>query len=58
MLFVYFQRKISKRSWVLHECLERVPDSIHALKDLLKYGLKGTDLQAMIAIAKKEDGGR
>ncbi|CAE1234400.1 NBAS [Acanthosepion pharaonis] len=53
-----YLRKISKRSWVLHECLERVPDSIHALKDLLKYGLKGTDLQAMIAIAKKEDGGR
>lgn len=53
-----YLRKISKRSWVLHECLERIPDSIHALKDLLKYGLKGTDLQAMIAIAKKEDGGR
>ncbi|GAB1605191.1 neuroblastoma-amplified sequence-like [Argonauta hians] len=53
-----YLRKISKRSWVLHECIERVPDSINALRELMEYGLKGTDLQAMIAIAKKEDGGR
>ena len=24
--------KISKRAWVLHECLERVPHSIDAMK--------------------------
>ncbi|CAI9734159.1 neuroblastoma-amplified sequence-like [Octopus vulgaris] len=53
-----YLRKISKRSWVLHECLERVPETINALRELMEYGLKGTDLQAMIAIAKREDGGR
>ncbi|KAK3097270.1 hypothetical protein FSP39_008222 [Pinctada imbricata] len=50
--------KISKRSWVLHECLERMPDTIDAMKELLEFGLRGTDLQALIAIGKKEDGGR
>ncbi|KAK2171516.1 hypothetical protein NP493_1055g01016 [Ridgeia piscesae] len=50
--------KISKRSWVLHECLERVPEDIDAMRGLLEYGLQGTDLEALIAIGKGEDGGR
>ncbi|XP_067400847.1 NBAS subunit of NRZ tethering complex isoform X2 [Emydura macquarii macquarii] len=50
--------KIKKRSWVLHECLERVPENVDAAKVLLQYGLKGTDLEALIAIGKGEDGGR
>ncbi|XP_070541643.1 NBAS subunit of NRZ tethering complex-like [Ptychodera flava] len=50
--------KITKRSWVLHECLERVPEDIDAAKELLKYGLRGTDLEALIAIGKGEDRGR
>uniref|UniRef100_A0A803SNA9 NBAS subunit of NRZ tethering complex n=1 Tax=Anolis carolinensis TaxID=28377 RepID=A0A803SNA9_ANOCA len=50
--------KINKRSWVLHECLERVPENVDAAKELLQYGLKGTDLEALIAIGKGEDGGR
>ncbi|XP_048258558.1 NBAS subunit of NRZ tethering complex-like isoform X1 [Haliotis rufescens] len=50
--------KISKRSWVLHECLERVPDNIDAMWELLQYGLRGTDLPALITIGKGEDGGR
>nr|DBA25758.1 TPA: hypothetical protein GDO54_010108 [Pyxicephalus adspersus] len=50
--------KIKKRSWVLHECLERVPENVDAAKELLMFGLKGTDLEAMIAIGKGEDGGR
>lgn len=29
-----------------------------AAKELLMFGLKGTDLEAMIAIGKGEDGGR
>ena len=59
---VYFtpckQSKISKRSWVLRECLERVPENIDAMRELLQYGLRGTDLEALIAIGKGEDGGR
>uniref|UniRef100_A0A8C0HG56 NBAS subunit of NRZ tethering complex n=1 Tax=Chelonoidis abingdonii TaxID=106734 RepID=A0A8C0HG56_CHEAB len=50
--------KIKKWSWVLHECLERVPENVDAAKELLQYGLKGTDLEAFIAIGKGEDGGR
>ncbi|XP_053317315.1 NBAS subunit of NRZ tethering complex [Spea bombifrons] len=50
--------KIKKRSWVLHECLERVPENVDAAKELLMFGLKGTDLEALVAIGKGEDGGR
>ncbi|KAM9317014.1 NBAS subunit of NRZ tethering complex [Gastrophryne carolinensis] len=50
--------KIKKRSWVLHECLERVPESVDAAKELLMFGLKGTDLEALISIGNGEDGGR
>lgn len=58
-VFAFFgQSKINKRSWVLHECLERVPENVDAAKELLQYGLKGTDLEALVAIGKGEDGGR
>ncbi|NWX96029.1 NBAS protein, partial [Nothoprocta ornata] len=50
--------KIRKRAWVLHECLERVPDNVEAAKELLQYGLKGTDLEALVAIGRGEDDGR
>ncbi|XP_041814881.1 neuroblastoma-amplified sequence [Chelmon rostratus] len=50
--------KICKRSWVLHECVERVPENVDAAKELLQYGLKGTDLEALLAIGNREDGGR
>ncbi|XP_021365609.1 neuroblastoma-amplified sequence-like [Mizuhopecten yessoensis] len=50
--------KIKKRGWVLHECLERMPENIDAMKELLEFGLRGTDLQALIAIGNGEDGGR
>ncbi|XP_066242241.1 NBAS subunit of NRZ tethering complex [Saccopteryx leptura] len=50
--------KIKKRSWVLHECLERVPENVDAAKELLQYGLKGTDLEALSAIGEGVDQGR
>ena len=43
---------------MLRECLERVPENIDAMRELLQYGLRGTDLEALIAIGKGEDGGR
>lgn len=52
------QSKITKRSWVLHECLERVPESFEAAKELLMYGLQGTDVKALLAIGRGEDHGR
>lgn len=50
--------KIRKRSWVLHECVERVPENVDAAKELLQYGLKGTDLEALVSIGNREDEGR
>uniref|UniRef100_A0A8C3R102 NBAS subunit of NRZ tethering complex n=1 Tax=Cyanoderma ruficeps TaxID=181631 RepID=A0A8C3R102_9PASS len=50
--------KIKKRAWVLHECLERVPENVDAAKKLLQYGLKGTDLEALVAVGKGQDAGR
>ena len=36
----------------------KVPEDIDAMRELLQYGLRGTDLEALIAIGKGEDGGR
>jgi hypothetical protein len=38
--------------------LERVPENVDAAKELLQYGLKGTDLEALLAIGKGTDDGR
>ncbi len=38
--------------------MERVPENIDAMRELLQYGLRGTDLEALIAIGKQEDSGR
>lgn len=43
---------------MLHECLERVPSNVDAMKELLEYGLKGTDLEALIKIGSGRDKGR
>ncbi|XP_076063779.1 NBAS subunit of NRZ tethering complex-like [Oratosquilla oratoria] len=51
-----FLSKIKKRSWVLAECLNRVPENIDAAKELLVYGLQGTDLEAIIAMGKEDKG--
>lgn len=58
LFFICIQSKIKKRSWVLHECLERVPENVDAAKELLQYGLKGTDLEALVAIGKGTHNGR
>lgn len=57
-MWCILQSKIVKRSWVLHECVERVPEDFDAMNELLKYGLCGTDLEALAAIGKKQDNGR
>lgn len=56
--FLFIQSKIKKRAWVLHECLERVPETVDAAKELLQYGLRGTDLEALVAIGDGADDGR
>ena len=48
--------KIRRRTEVIRECLETVPDDIDAARELLKYGLRATDLEALIALNKGDDG--
>ena len=47
--------KIKKRSWVLHECEERISPNIDTTKYLLDFGLQGTDLDILLAIKEKDD---
>ncbi|RNA26743.1 neuroblastoma-amplified sequence, partial [Brachionus plicatilis] len=47
--------KIKKRSWILHECEERVSPNIDTTKLLIEFGLHGTDLDSMIAINETDD---
>ncbi|XP_047117537.1 NBAS subunit of NRZ tethering complex-like isoform X2 [Schistocerca piceifrons] len=49
--------KITKRSWVLRECIERVPESFAAARELLEFGLKGINLETVVAVGEGIDGG-
>lgn len=42
--------KVSKRSWVLNECVTRVPDTLEAARELLNFGLRGANLETLMAI--------
>ncbi|XP_043256899.1 neuroblastoma-amplified sequence-like [Colletes gigas] len=48
--------KVTKRSWVLHECVTRVPDTIEAVRELLNFGLKGANLETLVAIGECDNG--
>uniref|UniRef100_A0A8D8YSB5 Neuroblastoma-amplified sequence n=2 Tax=Cacopsylla melanoneura TaxID=428564 RepID=A0A8D8YSB5_9HEMI len=43
-----YLNKITKRLWVLHECCERVPESLKAAKELIEFGLQATNINAVI----------
>lgn len=49
---MHFQRKVKKRAWVLKECIDRVPDDIEAVEELLNYGLQLTDVDVLVAVGK------
>lgn len=38
--------KVSNQTWVLRECLDRVPESLLAARDLIDFGLKATSKEA------------
>ena len=48
--------KVSKRSWVLNECISRVPETLEATRELLNFGLRGANLETLVAIGIKDDG--
>ena len=53
IFYVASQSKVTKRIWVLHECLERVPEDLDSTKTLLKYGLHGTNLHVLTIMSEK-----
>jgi neuroblastoma-amplified sequence len=51
LIFHLNQAKISKKSWVLRECTERVPETAAAAKELLIFGLQATSKKELINAA-------
>lgn len=47
--------KISKKSWVLHECCQRVPETLSAARELIQFGLKSTDIVVVVKDADDDD---
>ncbi|XP_075262916.1 NBAS subunit of NRZ tethering complex-like isoform X2 [Convolutriloba macropyga] len=48
-----YLRKISKRHWILRECVNRTSDDLDATKALLNYGLIGTEIEVIIDIGAR-----
>lgn len=48
------QSKVKNRLWVLNECVERVPEDYEAAKQLLRYGLLGTDAKVVDAVGHEK----
>ena len=40
---------------MLKECVERVPETYGAARELLQFGLQGTDVETFISVADGED---
>ena len=49
------QSKVKNRLWVLNECVERVPEDYEAAKQLLRYGLHGTDAKVVSTVGHKRE---
>lgn len=50
----FSQSKVKNRLWVLNECVERVPEDYEAAKQLLRYGLHGTDAKVVEAVGREK----
>ncbi|XP_066584629.1 NBAS subunit of NRZ tethering complex-like isoform X2 [Prorops nasuta] len=48
--------KVSKRLWVLNECVTRVPNTLEAASELLNFGLKCASWETFLAIGEHDDG--
>ncbi|XP_034245235.1 neuroblastoma-amplified sequence-like isoform X2 [Thrips palmi] len=45
--------KVSNQTWVLRECLDRVPESLLAARELVEFGLKATSKEAFRNLGSK-----
>ena len=50
--------KVKRRSLVLRECLNTVPNDVDAIRALLEYGLKETDLVVLEMMSRDDNEGR
>ena len=48
------QSKVKNRLWVLNECVDRVPENYEAAKQLLQYGLHGTDVNVVKSVGSEQ----
>jgi hypothetical protein len=55
LIYYFSKSKIKKRSWILHECEERVSPNIDTTKFLIDFGLHGTDMDSLIAINHEDN---
>ncbi|KAM7430043.1 hypothetical protein ABFA07_019200 [Porites harrisoni] len=46
--------KVKNRLWVLNECVDRVPENYEAAKQLLQYGLHGTDANVVKSVGSEQ----
>ncbi|PSN37576.1 Neuroblastoma-amplified sequence [Blattella germanica] len=46
--------KVSKRTWVLKECVERVPETFGAARELLEFGLQETSAEKLFSFGDDE----
>ena len=53
-IMVSLQSKVKNRLWVLNECVERVPEDYEAAKQLLRYGLHGTDAKVVDTLGREK----
>lgn len=42
---------------MLKECVERVPETYAAARELLQFGLQGTDIETFVSVADGEEWG-
>lgn len=50
--------KIKRRSLVLRECINTVPNDVEAIRDLLHYGLQETDLEVLVLMMSSGESGK
>ncbi|XP_034935335.1 neuroblastoma-amplified sequence-like [Chelonus insularis] len=47
--------KVRNRSWVLNECIMRVPKTLEAARELLNFGLKKTSLETFLEMNENDN---
>jgi len=49
-LLCAFKSKVSDKQWIVHECCNRVSETLSGAKQLIAYGLEITDFSAYLNI--------